>query len=40
MRAGEHQVARSYVLYREERARERAARVQEAAEAAPAEAST
>jgi len=33
MRAGEHQVARSYVLYREERARERAARVQEAAEA-------
>ena len=37
MRAGEHQVARSYVLYREERARERAKRVQEAAEArAPA----
>jgi len=33
MRAGEHQVARSYVLYREERARERAARAQEAAEA-------
>src|SRR5436190_24022706 len=33
MRAGEHQVARSYVLYREERARERAKRVQEAAEA-------
>jgi ribonucleoside-diphosphate reductase alpha chain len=34
---GEHQVARSYVLYREERARERAKRVQEAAEArAPA----
>src|SRR3954470_15339638 len=32
MRAGEHQVARSYVLYRDERARERAARVQEAAE--------
>jgi ribonucleoside-diphosphate reductase alpha chain len=32
MRAGEHQVARSYVLYREERARERAARAQEAAE--------
>jgi ribonucleoside-diphosphate reductase alpha chain len=32
MRAGEHQVARSYVLYREERARERAKRVQEAAE--------
>jgi len=33
MRAGEHQVARSYVLYREERARERQKRVQEAAEA-------
>jgi ribonucleoside-diphosphate reductase alpha chain len=33
MRAGEHQVARSYVLYREERARERAKRVQEQAEA-------
>jgi ribonucleoside-diphosphate reductase alpha chain len=33
MRAGEHQVARSYVLYRDERARERAKRVQEAAEA-------
>ncbi len=33
MRAGEHQVARSYVLYREERARERAKRAQEAAEA-------
>ncbi|HET7730840.1 MAG TPA: ribonucleoside-diphosphate reductase subunit alpha, partial [Usitatibacter sp.] len=33
MRAGEHQVARSYVLYREERARERAKRVQEAADA-------
>ncbi|HXZ48631.1 MAG TPA: LAGLIDADG family homing endonuclease [Usitatibacter sp.] len=32
MRAGEHQVARSYVLYREERARERAKRIQEAAE--------
>src|SRR5688500_11668831 len=32
MRAGEHQVARSYVLYREERARERAKRVQEAAD--------
>src|SRR3954470_3561043 len=32
MRAGEHQVARSYVLYRDERARERAARVQEAAD--------
>ncbi|MDH5264248.1 MAG: ribonucleoside-diphosphate reductase subunit alpha [Betaproteobacteria bacterium] len=32
MRAGEHQVARSYVLYREERARERSARAQEAAE--------
>src|SRR3954469_1595808 len=30
MRAGEHQVARSYVLYREERARERAKRAQEA----------
>ena len=33
MRAGEHQVARSYVLYRDERARERVARAQEAAEA-------
>ncbi len=33
MRAGEHQVARSYVLYRDERARERAKRVQEAVEA-------
>src|SRR3954468_17074127 len=33
MRAGEHQVARSYVLYREERARERAKRAQEAADA-------
>ncbi|HQZ46754.1 MAG TPA: ATP cone domain-containing protein, partial [Usitatibacteraceae bacterium] len=33
MRAGEHQVARSYVLYREERARERATRALEAAEA-------
>jgi ribonucleoside-diphosphate reductase alpha chain len=33
MRAGEHQVARSYVLYREERARERMARIQEANEA-------
>ena len=33
MRAGEHQVARSYVLYREERARERAKRALEAAEA-------
>jgi ribonucleoside-diphosphate reductase alpha chain len=33
MRAGEHQVARSYVLYREERARERQKRAQEAAEA-------
>src|SRR5438045_8716580 len=33
MRGGEHQVARSYVLYREERARERLKRVQEAAEA-------
>jgi len=32
MRNGEHQVARSYVLYRDERARERAKRVQEAAE--------
>jgi len=32
MRAGEHQVARSYVLYREERARERAKRVQEQAD--------
>ena len=27
MRAGEHQVARSYVLYRDERARERAKRI-------------
>ena len=37
MRAGEHQVARSYVLYREERARERAKRAQEAVESrAPA----
>jgi ribonucleoside-diphosphate reductase alpha chain len=37
MRASEQQVARSYVLYREERARERLKRVQEAAEArAPA----
>ncbi len=35
MRAGEHQVARSYVLYREERARERAKKLQEAAEADP-----
>src|ERR1700716_377215 len=33
MRAGEHQVARSYVLYRDERARERSKRIQEAAEA-------
>ena len=33
MRAGEHQIARSYVLYREERARERAKRVQESTEA-------
>jgi len=32
MRAGEHQVARSYVLYREERARERSKRAQEAVE--------
>jgi len=31
MRAGEHKVARAYVLYREERARERAARVAAAA---------
>jgi len=30
MRAGEHKVARSYVLYRDERARERAARAAEA----------
>jgi ribonucleoside-diphosphate reductase alpha chain len=30
MRGGEHQVARSYVLYREERTRERAKRAQEA----------
>ena len=33
MRAGEHQVARSYVLYREERAMERAKRAQEAVDA-------
>jgi len=33
MRAGEHQIARSYVLYREERARERAKRAQEVSEA-------
>ena len=33
MRGGEQQVARSYVLYREERAQERQKRVQEAAEA-------
>jgi ribonucleoside-diphosphate reductase alpha chain len=33
MRAGEHKVARSYVLYREERARERAAKAAEAPEA-------
>src|SRR5258705_13870776 len=33
MRAGEHQAARSYVLYREERARERAKRAQEGVEA-------
>src|SRR5258705_12170643 len=32
MRAGEHQVARSYVLYRDERAREPSARLQEAAD--------
>ena len=32
MRAGEHKVARSYVLYREERARERAAKAAETAE--------
>jgi ribonucleoside-diphosphate reductase alpha chain len=32
MRAGEHQVARSYVLYRDERARERSKRIQEAAD--------
>ncbi len=32
MRAGEHQVARSYVLYREERSRERAKRVQDEAQ--------
>src|SRR3954468_20404562 len=30
MRGGEHQVARSYVLYRDERSRERAKRLQEA----------
>ena len=40
MRAGEHQVARSYVLYREERARERAKRAQEAAEAQKPQIST
>lgn len=34
MRAGEHKVARDYVLYREERARERAARAAAAAAAA------
>lgn len=34
MRAGEHKVARDYVLYREERARERAARAAAAATAA------
>ncbi|QJR15930.1 ribonucleoside-diphosphate reductase subunit alpha [Usitatibacter palustris] len=33
MRAGEHQVARSYVLYREERSRERQKRIDEAKEA-------
>jgi ribonucleoside-diphosphate reductase alpha chain len=33
MRGGEHQVARSYVLYREERARERQKRMDEAKEA-------
>jgi ribonucleoside-diphosphate reductase alpha chain len=32
MRAGEHKIARSYVLYREERARERAAKAAETAE--------
>lgn len=36
MRAGEHKVARAYVLYREERARERASRKEAAAEASPA----
>lgn len=35
MRAGEHRVARDYVLYREARARERAARAAAAAEADP-----
>jgi ribonucleotide reductase alpha subunit len=34
MRSGEHQVARSYVLYRDERARERAKKIQEADAAA------
>ena len=34
MRAGEHKVARSYVLYREERARERAAKAVQTAEPA------
>src|SRR5689334_10874599 len=33
MRGGEHQVARSYVLYREQRAQERAKRIQEVADA-------
>ena len=37
MRGGEHEVARAYVLYREERAQERA---KEAREAAPRKAST
>jgi len=41
MRAGEHKVARAYVLYREERARERAARAAaQAAAAIPAPAGT
>jgi ribonucleoside-diphosphate reductase alpha chain len=36
MRAGEHKVARAYVLYRDERARARAARAAQAAPEAPA----
>ncbi|MEW6313960.1 MAG: ribonucleoside-diphosphate reductase subunit alpha [Pseudomonadota bacterium] len=36
MRSGEHDVARAYVLYREQRARERAKQKEEQAQAAPA----
>jgi len=36
MRSGEHEVARAYVLYRERRAQERAARQKDASQAAPA----